>query len=619
MKTKHILAILLFACIFNLQAQYPASNFTLIGQLDPETGFNNQGNKYSGCWGWYQAGKNKEYAILGSQAGTYWVDVTNPATPTVSAYKAGAVSGATWREIKTYQNYCYVISDDFGPNTFQIFDMQYLPDSVSKVYDSNTLFKKAHAAWVDGNKLYLSSVTTTLNNNVSTLNVYSLANPASPTLLRRLEQDYSFINLVHDSYVRNDTVFASCAYQGLYVFKFTAANTFSLLGSLNSYPFAGYNHSSALTPNGQTLVFMDEVPDGLPIKVADVSNLANMQVLATTNQFAQTTPHNPFMLNNQYCLAASYQEGLQLYDISNPSAPILAGYFDTYPQGGGNVNNWGFNAYNGLWGAYPWLPSNVIIGLDMSNGLFLLKTTLSTNPGNQTVSSFNMPLLVCAGKSFTATNTSINANTYTWTLSGAVSATSNITNPTYTLNTPGIYTLALVASNGTVSSTTTRTIQVNQVQVYLSSPSMTCSNCGVITSTVAGMPPITYSWAPTLGFTANLTDLTEGCYTVTVKDANTCVGTASICLASVITGLRDEMAATALLIYPNPTRDLLTIEQPGQTLSYSLRDGLGRVILSGNHLHKRAELKLGTFAAGIYFLEVKSGTDTQRSKIVLEH
>jgi len=320
-------------------AQYATSNFTLVGQIDPETQMNTYGDKYSGCWGWYQASKNKEYAIAGSSAGTYWVDITIPSTPTVSCYRAGAVSSCVWREIKTYQNYCYVISDDAGANRFQIFDMQYLPDSVHKVYDSPALFNRGHAQWIDGSKLYIASVTS--GSNFSSMNVYSLANPANPVLLRRLDQDYPTVNHAHDTFVRNDTVYTSCGYQGLNIYKFTAANTFSLLGSLTNYPYSGYNHSSALTPNGHTLVFMDEIPVGMPIKVADVTNLSNIQVLATTNQFPQTTPHNPFMVNNQYCFVSSYQDGLQLYDISTPSAPFLAGYFDTYPAGGGNNNTWG--------------------------------------------------------------------------------------------------------------------------------------------------------------------------------------------------------------------------------------------------------------------------------------
>src|SRR6478735_3355126 len=169
------LVIVLICCNNGFSQTYPASNFTMISHIDPELTPNSSGEKYSACWGWTQVSKNKEYAIACSQSGTYWVDITNPSTPTVSAFKAGALSNCTWRETKTYQNFCYVISDDGGNNRFQIFDMQYLPDSVHKVYDHDSIFKRGHALWIDGNKMYISSVTTT-NNAFASLTMFSLAN-----------------------------------------------------------------------------------------------------------------------------------------------------------------------------------------------------------------------------------------------------------------------------------------------------------------------------------------------------------------------------------------------------------------------------------------------------------
>lgn len=305
--------------------------------------------------------------------------MTSASTPSVSAYRSGRRSGTIWRETKTYQNFCYVICDDNGTNSFQIFDMKYLPDSVHKVYDSTDLFKRGHTLWVDSDKLYVASVTYS-NSTYSSMNVYSLATPTAPVLIRSLKQDYPFITGVHDMYARRDTVFASCQYQGLYVFKLTATNTFTQLGSLATYPSSGYNHSSALTPDGKTLIFTDEIPTGLPIKIANVSNLQNIQIQSTINQFSMTTPHNPFIVNNQYCFMSSYEDGLQLFDISNPASPTLAGYFDTYPQGGGNTGSWA-NPYGGQWGCYPYHPSKTIMALDQSNGLFFLKSALySTNP-----------------------------------------------------------------------------------------------------------------------------------------------------------------------------------------------------------------------------------------------
>lgn len=372
---KNILSLILLLSIYTIKAQFAASNFTLLSNISPESG---SGAKYSGCWGWTQPVTNKEYAIACSKNGTYFIDVTNPLTPTVSAYVAGTSSNGTWRETKTYQNYCYVVCDDGGSTGFQVIDMSTLPATVTLVSSNMNLFKRGHACWVDGDKLYVSGITYS-NTSQSSMNVYSLANPASPVLLRELKQDYNFITYVHDEFVRHDTVFASCGNQGLYIFKFNANNTFTQLGSLTTYSGSGYNHSTSLTPDGQTMVMLDEVPASLPIKVLNVNNLSNIQVLAITNQFPQTTPHNPFVVSNQYCFVSSYKDGTQLYDISNPSSPVLAGYFDTYNQGGGNNNTWSGSAYSGQWGCYPYFPSKNIFALDMQNGVFMIKSHLFQN------------------------------------------------------------------------------------------------------------------------------------------------------------------------------------------------------------------------------------------------
>ena len=72
---------------------------------------------------------------------------------------------------------------------------------------------------------------------------------------------------------------------------------------------------------------------------------------------------------------STYQDGLYLYDISNPSITTMYGFFDTSPLYGVN-DNFATSAYRGNWGAYPFLPSKIIIACDMQNGIFIL------NPDN---------------------------------------------------------------------------------------------------------------------------------------------------------------------------------------------------------------------------------------------
>ncbi|MBK7668962.1 MAG: choice-of-anchor B family protein [Sphingobacteriaceae bacterium] len=220
------LTLVLTFCFSKAQVTYPSSNINLIGFINPET-VSASGVKYSGCWGYNQTSKNKEYAIVGSSRGTYFIDISSPATPTVCDYVPGTSSPGVWREVNVYQNYAYVVSDNSPPNSFQIIDMQYLPDSVHVVHNNNTTyFERGHQVYVDGNKLYVAGIRFAGSGSAN-MRVYSLATPSAPVLLRTLSQDYPSITYVHDMFVRRDTVFAHCGNQGLHVYKFTASNTFS--------------------------------------------------------------------------------------------------------------------------------------------------------------------------------------------------------------------------------------------------------------------------------------------------------------------------------------------------------------------------------------------------------
>ena len=379
--------LLLWTAVFcskavHAQTIYDAQNISLLSNWDdttvPAEPF--YSIRYNGIWGWAD-GTGNEYALIGSTTGVYFVNVTNPSSPVVADFVAGRRSGCIWREIKTYSHYAYLISDDGSPNSFQIVDLQYLPDSVSVVFDSNSIFERAHTLWVDGDKLYCGVVKGGQFSSTSAMAVFDLAaSPAQPVFLRSINTDFPALlsnNQVHDMFVRNDTVYASAAYDGLFIFKYNrSANNFSLLSSLTTYPQQGYNHSSALTDDGHTLVFMDEVPNGLAVKVLDVTDLNNLTVTSLFQSNSGPTPHNPFMVGNT-CHIAYYQDGLQVYDVSDPVNPVRLGYFDTHyqtPMGGPYPTP----AYAGAWGAYPFLPSGRVLVSDMQNGLYVLDVSAIT-------------------------------------------------------------------------------------------------------------------------------------------------------------------------------------------------------------------------------------------------
>src|SRR6185436_17573443 len=373
--TKIILFLCLAGCLFSSQkinAQtYDALNISLLGRFDDTTYVANNwvNSKYAGCWGWYNPVDGKEYAIVGGSNGTYFIEITIPATPVLRDYVPGIQVNCVWREIKTYQNYCYMVSDDSPPNGLQIVDMSYLPDSVHVVHSGNSIIEQCHTIFVDGNKLYGGYVRGGVVGPGTAMAVFSLANPAVPSLLRKLNQDDPTIGLVHDMYVRNDTVYASCGNQGLFMYKFNSNNTFSAISNLTFYTEQGYNHSGSLTDDGNTFIFMDEYPAQLAIKSLYVSDITNPSVVATFRSSIGDTHHNPFVIGNNYVVCANYQDGIQIYDISDPVNPVRTGYFDTHWQTTISDTSWG---YVGCWGAYPYLPSHNVLAIDMQTGLYVL-------------------------------------------------------------------------------------------------------------------------------------------------------------------------------------------------------------------------------------------------------
>jgi choice-of-anchor B domain-containing protein len=367
--------IILFQIVIftKVSGQFPAQNITMLSNFDVATvpSEPTHGIRYSGVWGWHD-GTSHEYAFIGATNGVFIVDVTNPTTPIQRDFLPGCVTNCVWRELKTFQNYLYMVSDDGGPNCLQIADLSYLPDSVHIVFQSDSIFRRSHTIFVDGNKLYCGYVTGGIFGGSTSMAVFSLTNPTLPFLLRKLSDDDPSIGTVHDMYVRNDTVYASSGFDGIQIYHYdTITNHFIKLASITNYPFSGYNHSNALTSDSHTLIFADEVNAGLPLKAYNITDLQNMS-LESTFRSAPTstaTPHNPFMVKDHYCVVAYYQDGLQLFDVSNPANVVRIGFFDTNPTNGAGLP---YPDYSGCWGAYVGLPSGFILASDMQNGMFVL-------------------------------------------------------------------------------------------------------------------------------------------------------------------------------------------------------------------------------------------------------
>jgi len=347
---------------------YISQNISLLSNwFDPDLELNGIGGSYTDVYG-YSNGVY-EYAIIGSTFGLHIIDVSNPTEPVEVTRIEGAESGSivTHRDFHTLGKYLYAVCDQ-GESTLQIIDLSNLPLSVEVVYDSAELFTRSHNIFIDTltSKMYSCSTKGyDMDNNywTSSLCVYDISNPLQPYLLHNMDE---YIPNTHDIWVDNDTAFINCPSTGTLVWEFE--NSPSQISSFTSYPDFGTNHSG--WKSGDTYVFAEE-NSGYDLKIVDASNLEDLELVSTfnTNVNEFSIAHN-LMIKDNLVYISYYHDGLQVYDISNPTEPIQVAFYDTYlPENTGG--------YAGAWGVYSFLPSGNILISDVQSGLFVLEMNLS--------------------------------------------------------------------------------------------------------------------------------------------------------------------------------------------------------------------------------------------------
>lgn len=325
---------------------------------------NNSGVKYNEVWGFVRDGE--EYAVMGSVNGTHFFHLTANNELFEIGFVGGNFQGnVVHRDYHDYNNYLYAVADQI-PGTLQIIDLQYLPDSVSKVYDSDTLINIAHNVFIDTS----SGLMYACDPPGTGLKVYSLANPLDPVLV--YDNIATLVDYVHDVYARNDTAYLASGNDGLWVYDFS--NPFSPvnLGSLTSYPEQGFNHSGWLSEDGKVYIMADET-SGKKLKTVDVSDLSDIKIHSVfgTEWWTNTIPHN-VMLKDGLAYISYYNDGLQIYDVRDVNNPKQIAFYDTYADDSEKL-------FQGAWGIYALLPSGKLLVSDRSTGLYVFKFQVPPN------------------------------------------------------------------------------------------------------------------------------------------------------------------------------------------------------------------------------------------------
>ncbi len=333
-----------------------------LGQLPYIDGINE-------IWGYADSATNREFALVGVNSGFSIVEVTDPTLPVEKHFIPGTVT--TWRDVKTFRNYAYVVHDGVGSvassDGVLIVDLSTVDStniSYTQFYPSVTIdtitynYHDAHNIYIDENGIMYMFGS---NLGSGSCTMFDLnADPNQPVHVGSYNGNY-----YHDGVARGDTLWGAAIYAGQFeVIDVNNKQSPSFLAA-KSTP-NNFCHNIWFSDDNKTVITTDEKQGAFftSYDVSDLNNITELDRIQTSiDDPTVVIPHNTHILNN-FMVNSYYTSGLQIVDISHPNILVETAHYDTSPISGGT--------FDGAWGAYPFLPSGNILVSDRDEGLFVL-------------------------------------------------------------------------------------------------------------------------------------------------------------------------------------------------------------------------------------------------------
>ncbi|MBM4165628.1 MAG: choice-of-anchor B family protein [Ignavibacteria bacterium] len=348
------------ALILCFTVSYSQNGVTLLSHKNIPHGTSPQGTYFSSCWGWTSP-EGEEFAFIGTALGTGIYSLAGDTLREIQ-FISGPQASYAYREFKTYKHYLYIVSE--GGSGVQIVNLEFLPDTALLVKNFNYTsggknISRSHTVTLADGYLYLNGCA---NWSPGGMVIFSLLNdPTTPQYVGQYQPEY-----IHDSYVRNDTIFAAAIYGngGLYIANAQNKANPTLIKKV-SYTGSGTHHAWE-SIDGNYAFTTDEIGTVNNLKIWKFKNLGAGPPYTPIAQYAANAMdiiHNVHGRGN-YVYVSHYGAGARVVNAQYPETPNEVGYYDTYP---GSVSD-----YVGCWAVYPYFFSGKWIASDMQSGLYLM-------------------------------------------------------------------------------------------------------------------------------------------------------------------------------------------------------------------------------------------------------
>ena len=378
-------------CENGMAGEYPCNGFDLQSFISLEEMDAIRGND---SWGWTDPDNGDEYAIMGVKNGTVFINISDPINPIYLGKLPTHTDNSTWRDIKVYQNYAFIVSEA-NNHGMQVFDLTRLrnisnpPENFNEDahYDG---FGSSHNIVINEETGYAYSVGD--NTYSGGAHFIDISNPLNPIAAG----GYSDDGYTHDAqvviYNGPDTdytgkeIYIGSNEDEVVIVDVTDKNNPQHISSI-SYSNFSYTHQGWITEDFKYYILgdeSDEIDFGFNTKtiVLDLTDLDNPIHSFDYSGPTLATDHNGYIKGNLFYLANN-AAGLRVIDISDISNGEMTeiGFFDSHP-----LND--FAGYEGIWSTYPYFESGNIVISDRE-GFFVVKSsTLATE--NNSFTNFNI-------------------------------------------------------------------------------------------------------------------------------------------------------------------------------------------------------------------------------------
>jgi len=378
-------------CSGGMAVAFPCDRIDLVSYL-PMSGLGGDiaaGDLLNDMWGWIDPATSKEYALVGLTDGVSFVDLSDPESPRALGFLAAAAAPTSWRDIKVFQNHAYIVADASPGHGIQIFDLTRLRNvSLFTTFSEDgryTAVGSVHNLVVNEEAGFAFAVGSGGAGNTcgGGLHMLDLANPGMPTFAGCYSDPSIGRQLTGYTHDAHCVVYAGpdpdhAGREICFGANETAVSIVDVTNkgapigiSTATYPDVQYAHQGWLSQDHRYFFQNDELDElfgivaNTRLLVWDVIDLDDPILVTQYSGPTGAIDHNMYVVGD-FLYHSNYHFGLRVVDVSTPTAPAEAGFFDTHPVDDAS-------GFSGSWSNYPFFSSGIVAVTSAEEGLFILR------------------------------------------------------------------------------------------------------------------------------------------------------------------------------------------------------------------------------------------------------